>query len=79
MEVNYANSNLDEIVLIGPAESLKKISEDDLQVEINVSSLSVNSRIIQRVKISNISIPSDEVNDCWVYGEYEALINVNTK
>ncbi len=77
--LDFENSNLDEIVVIGPAESLKKISEDDLQVEINVSSLSVNSRIIQRVKISNISIPSDEVNDCWVYGEYEALINVNTK
>ena len=77
--VNYANSNLDEIVLIGPAESLEKITADDIQVEINVSSLSVNSRIAQKVKVSNISIQSDEVDDCWVYGEYEAVLSINAK
>ena len=77
--VNFANSNLDEIVLIGPAESLEKITADDIQVEINVSSLSVNSRIAQKVKVSNISIQSDEVDDCWVYGEYEAVLSINAK
>ena len=77
--VNYANSNLDEIVLIGPAESLEKITADDIQVEINVSSISVNSRIAQKVKVSNISIQSDEVDDCWVYGEYEAVLSINAK
>lgn len=77
--INFENSNLDEIVLIGPAESLKKITADDIQVEINVSSMSVNSRIMQKVKVSNISIQSEEKNDCWVYGEYEAIINVNAK
>ena len=50
--VNYANSNLDEIVLIGPAESLEKITADDIQVEINVSSLSVNSRIAHDLKLN---------------------------
>ena len=66
-------------MIIGPAESLKKIDEDDIQVEINVSSLSVNSRIVQRVKVNNISIQSDEVDDCWVYGEYEAVLTINAK
>ena len=77
--VDFENSSLDEIVIIGPAESLKKIDEDDIQVEINVSSLSVNSRIVQRVKVNNISIQSDEVDDCWVYGEYEAVLTINAK
>lgn len=77
--IEFENSNLDEIVLVGPKESLQKISEDDIQVEINVSSLSVNSRIIQRVKVSNISIQSEEVDDCWVYGEYYAVINIEPK
>ncbi len=77
--VDFENSNLDKIVLIGPEESLKKITADDIQVEINVSALSVNSRIVQRAKVSNISIQSDEVDDCWVYGEYEAVISINTK
>lgn len=77
--IDFENSNLDEIMLIGPADSLKKITADDIQIEINVSSLSVNSRIIQKVKVSNISIQSDDIDDCWVYGEYEAVISINTK
>lgn len=77
--INYENSNLDEIVLIGPEESLKKITADDIQVEINVSSLAVNSRIAQRVKVNNISIQSEEIDDCWVYGEYEAVLSINAK
>ena len=77
--VDFTNSNLDGIVLIGPEKSLKKITADDIQVEINVSSLSVNSRIAQKVKISNISIQSDDVEDCWVYGEYEAVVNIDSK
>lgn len=77
--VDFENSNLGEIVIIGPEESLSKITENDIQVEINVSSLSVNSRIAQKVKVSNISIQSDEVDDCWVYGEYEAVVNIDSK
>ena len=77
--INFENSNLDEIVLIGPEESLKKITADDIQVEINVSSLSVNSGIIQKVKVSNLSIQSDEFDDCWVYGEYAAAVVVTSK
>ena len=77
--VDFENSNLDEIVLIGPKESLQKITADDIQVEINVSSLTVNSRILQKVKVSNISIQSDEFDDCWVYGEYFAVLSINAK
>lgn len=77
--VDFENSNLDEIVLIGPKESLQKITADDIQVEINVSSLTVNSRILQKVKVSNISIQSDDFDDCWVYGEYFAVLSINAK
>ena len=77
--VDFENSNLDEIVLIGPKESLQKITADDIQIEINVSSLTVNSRILQKVKVSNISIQSDEFDDCWVYGEYFAVLSINAK
>ena len=77
--VDFENSNLDEIVLIGPKKSLQKITADDIQVEINVSSLTVNSRILQKVKVSNISIQSDEIEDCWVYGEYFTVLSINAK
>ncbi len=77
--VDYENSKLDGIVVIGPEESLSKITADDVQIEINVSSLNVNARTTQTVEISNISIQSDDINDCWVYGKYNAFININQK
>ena len=77
--IDFENSSLDEITLIGPEESLQKITADDIQVEINVASLSVNSRIIQTVKVSNISIQSEDIDDCWVYGEYDAAISIEPK
>ena len=77
--IDFENSSLDEITLIGPEESLQKITADDIQVEINVASISVNSRIIQTVKVSNISIQSEDIDDCWVYGEYDAAISIEPK
>lgn len=75
--VSTKNSGLDEIVIIGPKNSLDKISTDDLQVEINVSSLDVNVRTPQKAEISNISIGTKGVDDCWIYGTYYAYITVS--
>ena len=33
----------------------------------------------QRVSVSNISIRSEEINDCWVYGSYRAKVAVSEK
>lgn len=77
--INYDNSKLNNIVVMGPAESLKKITAEDIQIEINVSSLSKTRASEQTVEVSNISISSDKVNDCWIYGKYEAAISVEAK
>lgn len=77
--VDFENSELSNIVVIGPKESLSKITVDDIQIEINVSSLNVNARTMQTAEISNISIQSEDINDCWVYGKYEAVINIDKK
>ncbi len=77
--LDFEESNLSEITVIGPYKSLQKISADLIQIEINVSSLNVRQRGNQSVEISNISIQSDEINDCWVYGKYEAKVNVSAK
>lgn len=74
--VSLADGGLDNIVIIGPKESLDKITVDDLQVEINVSSLKLNKKSAQKAEISNISIISDDINDCWIYGTYYANITV---
>ena len=62
-----------------PRESLEKITADMLQIEINVSSLDTSLSGYQRVSISNISIRSEEINDCWVYGSYRAKVAVSEK
>ena len=67
---------LDSVTIIGPKSSLEKITADMLQIEINVSSLRTDFTGYQRVSISNISISSEEINDCWVYGSYRARVLV---
>lgn len=67
---------LDSVTIIGPESSLEKLKADMLQIEINVSSLDTESLRYQTVEISNISIQSAEVNDCWVYGSYRAKVSV---
>ena len=77
--INYEKSELNSITVIGPAESLNKITNEDIQIEINVSSLSLNRTEEQPVDVSNISIASEKVNDCWIYGKYKAYISVEPK
>ena len=66
------NMGLDSVTIIGPKASLDKITADMLQIEINVSSLNTD-------EVSNISISSDEIDDCWVYGTYRARVLVRQK
>lgn len=73
------NMGLDSVTIIGPKASLEKITPDMLQIEINVSSLDLSAYGYQKVAISNISISSDEINDCWIYGKYNARVKVSEK
>lgn len=73
------NMGLDSVTIIGPKKSLEKITADMLQIEINVSSLDTSLTGYQRVSVSNISIRSDEIDDCWVYGSYRARVAVSEK
>ena len=73
------NMGLDSVTIIGPQKSLEKITSDMLQIEINVSSLNTSLSGYQRVSVSNISIRSEEINDCWVYGSYRAKVAVSEK
>lgn len=77
--IDTTTGNLGSIVLIGPAKSLEAITADDIQIEINVSSLDLESGVAQTIEVSNISIQNDDVNDCWVYGKYTALITATAK
>ena len=77
--IDFEKSELDAIKVIGPKASLDKITNEDIQVEINVSSIRVTNPKEQTVEVSNISIASDKVNDCWIYGKYMAYITAEPK
>ncbi|MCM1363867.1 MAG: hypothetical protein NC122_10870 [Faecalibacterium sp.] len=77
--VDTEKGGLDKITIIGPWSKINKIKEDDLQIEINVSSLDVNKSGKQTVTVSNISIQSEEFSDCWIYGTYTAEVTVSKK
>ncbi len=74
--IDYEKSDLSSITIIGPAESLAKITAEDLQIEINVASLAKGRATRRKVEVSNISIQSEDIKDCWIYGKYNAFINV---
>ncbi len=74
--IDYEKSDLSAITIIGPRESLAKITAEDLQIEINVASLAKGRATSRNIEVSNISIQSDEINDCWIYGKYNVFINV---
>lgn len=69
-------SFFDKIRIIGPAESLEKITADDIQIEINVSDIDVENESVKVLEITNISIQSELIKDCWVYGKCNAKITV---
>lgn len=77
--VDTSHSNFDSVVIVGPKKSLEKLTADDIQVEINVSSLSARARGTQSIEVSNISIVNEEINDCWIYGKYNAVISVTAQ
>ena len=67
------------LITLSQKKSLEKITADDIQVEINVSGLSVRARSSQSIEVSNISIVNEGINDCWIYGKYDAVISVASK
>lgn len=77
--VDSSRGDFDSVTVIGPKESLDKITLDDFQVEINVSGLSLMSRSLQSIEVSNISIVNEEIDDCWIYGKYKTVIVVSGK
>lgn len=77
--INYEKSDLDKITVIGPKSSLDSITQDDIQIEINVSSLSKSRISEQTFEVSNISFTSDKGKNCWVYGKYNVVISVKPK
>lgn len=75
--INYEKSELDAISIVGPWDKLQKITEADIQVNIDVSSLDPEKTGEQMVEVTKISI--EGFDDCWAYGKYKAYISVEPK
>ena len=76
---NLLLDGLTELTVVGSPQSLEKLTVENLQIEINVSSLKTDTQAWQTVPVSNISISSDTFKDCWVYGSYGARVRVSAK
>lgn len=77
--LDFSNAENKEITVIGPRESLSLLSEKDIQIEINTDALTKARSGGQVVEISNISIQSEQKNDCWIYGTYTATLIATPK
>ena len=55
------------------------MTEDDIQVNIDVSTLDVTNTGEQSSENTNISFFSEGYEDCWFYGKYTAYITVEPK
>lgn len=81
--VDITKGGLDSITIIGPKSKIDKITAEDIQIGINVSSLSADADAgklrSQTVKVSNLSIQPEEFNDCWIYGTYTAKVGISKK
>lgn len=77
--VDYEKSGLNAITVVGPKEKLEKMTEEDIQVNIDVAELDVTSTGEQIAKNTEISFFSEGFEDCWFYGKYNAYITVEAK
>jgi hypothetical protein len=78
-QVDFSGGGLDSIILIGPSSDLSQITSEDIQIEINVSSLDLARSGSQQIEVSNISIQNEAGKTCWVYGSYTATVTAVPK
>lgn len=77
--LDFSSAENKEITVIGPRDSLSLLSAKDIQLEIDAEALARARSGGQIVEISNISIQSEQKNDCWIYGTYTATLIATPK
>ena len=69
---------LNKVKIIGQAQDLKNINADSLQLVIDVSEISAASDTAKDANV-NITIQTEESQNCWIYGNYKAKVLVKEK
>jgi len=65
--LNYKISGLNKsVVIVGSEKALESITEDDITVEIDISTLNISAGQTTTVP-ANVTVKS---TNCWVYGTY---------
>ena len=77
--LDFSGFDNDEITVIGPRTSLSQLTAESIQIEVDADDLSAARSGSQIIEISNISIQSEQKNDCWVYGSYTAELTATPK
>lgn len=78
-DFDFSTFENEEIIVIGPKDSLSEISAKDIKIEIDVENLIQARNSKKDIEISNISIVSEQKADCWVYGSYTATVTATVK
>ena len=73
-KLDFSGFENESITVIGPYDSLAALTAESIQIEINADVLTRAIDNSQTVEISNISIQSEQKNDCWIYGTYNATL-----
>lgn len=76
---DFSGFENEEIIVIGPRDSVSKISAKDIKIEIDVENLHQARNGSRIVKVTNISIQGEPQKDCWIYGSYEATVTASAK
>jgi hypothetical protein len=71
--LNYSVSGLNKsVMIVGSEKALESITEDDITVEIDISSLNISAGQTTTVP-ANVTVKSA---NCWVYGTYTVEISL---
>lgn len=61
------------VTLVGPAESLKAITTDQIEIICDLSGISAGQGVVTDVPVS---VSQKAADDCWIYGNYAINITV---
>ncbi|MBO7178945.1 MAG: hypothetical protein J6V78_01275 [Clostridia bacterium] len=71
--LNYSISGLNKsVVIVGSEKALESITEDDITVEIDISTINISSGQTTTVP-ANVTVKS---TNCWVYGTYTVEVSL---
>lgn len=75
VNVNLVSDSIEDVVVVGTASDLKNISDGDISVSVDLSS--VNTAPGMKKVPADVFIETS--SGCWIYGEYEVEVEISAQ